>query len=123
MGLFSRKPPVTVKDVAFDATQALPVTDVSKLQGSLQKVADGIGWSDRAEPSPVIQAQLRHGTSFYGKTTAGVWVGKTVIGYLGTPAYARLKDSIDAHDGLPAAVQLRKASVGYLADVCPAAFG
>lgn len=120
MGLFGSKVKEPTTVVEYDADRAMSVTDVSKLQGSLRSVADGIGWRDRTQPSPIVQAVLRHGTSTYGKETAGVWVGKTCIGYLGTPNYAMVKDRVDAKDGLPAAVQLRQASVGLLANVCTA---
>lgn len=118
MGLFKSKAKEPATVVEYDPQRAMSVTDVSKLQGSLRQVADRIGWADRTQPSPVVQAVLRHGVSTYGKQTAGVWVGKTCVGYLGTPNYAAVKDRIDAKDGLPASVQLRQASVGLLANVC-----
>ena len=85
MGLFGKKA-AGEPEVVFERERAAPITNVQNLQANLVSVAAKIGWADRSQPSPVMQASLQPGVDTYGHERVGIYVGKTCVGFFGGPS-------------------------------------
>ena len=80
MGLFTKKR--TAEPVPYDDALAYQLGSVHNLRANLWRLSDEIGWEDRSQPSPTLDAKLAWGTDTYGHRTVSVTVGKYLIGYL-----------------------------------------
>lgn len=107
MGLFGRKAAVTqVSRVEYDEATALPLGSVHNLRANIWTIEQRIGWDDRSQPSPTIEADLTWSVDTYGHKAVEVKAQGLVIGYLPRSANDKVAPYFGRNKSIKGAVKL-----------------